>query len=520
MTIDPGLTITMAKRIELWPVDRLKPYERNARTHSTEQVAQIAASIVEFGFTNPILVDSNDGIIAGHGRLTAAQELGLKTVPVVVLDHLSDRQRKAYIIADNQLALNAGWDTDLLRAELQDLAEQDFDLSLIGFSDDELADLLPEIEALAPEELGDPDDVPEPPTDPASKPGDVWLLGKHRVMCGDSTTITDVERLMDGAKAALMHADPPYGMGKEKDGVENDNLRNDNLDSFQMEWWATLRPFLLDNASAYIWGNAPELWRLWYNAGLGNSEKLELRNQIIWDKKAIPGMASPDLTQFPVATEHCLFFQLGNQFRGNVNADDFPETWEPLRSYMEGEAKAAQIGSAEIKSLCGVQMYSHWFTRSQFNLIPEKYYATLQAAYVGRFIRPWRQLKAEWDKVKGGPTSEIQGARSYFDNAHDVMRDVWEFSRVTGEERHGHATPKPVAMMERVMKSSLPSGGLCVEPFGGSGSTLIGAEKAGRVCYTMELTPAYVDVIVKRWQQFTGKTATLEATGELFPGDA
>lgn len=156
MTIDPGLTITMAKRIELWPVDRLKPYERNARTHSTEQVAQIAASIVEFGFTNPILVDINDGIVAGHGRLTAAQELGLKTVPVVVLDHLSDRQRRAYVIADNQLALSAGWDTDLLRAELQDLVEQDFDLSLIGFSDDELADLLPEIEALAPDGLGYP----------------------------------------------------------------------------------------------------------------------------------------------------------------------------------------------------------------------------------------------------------------------------------------------------------------------------------------------------------------------------
>jgi DNA modification methylase len=519
MTADLGLTITMAKRIELWPVDRLKPYERNARTHSVEQVAQIAASIVEFGFTNPILVDSNDGIIAGHGRLSAAQELGLRTVPVVVLDHLSERQRKAYILADNQLALNAGWDTDLLRGELQDLAEQDFDLTLIGFSDDELADLLPDIEELAPEDA-DADAVPEPPEEPVSKPGDVWLLGKHRVMCGDSTVITDVERLMAGAKAALMHADPPYGMGKASDGVANDNLYNDDLDSFQMEWWATFRPFLLDNASAYIWGNAPELWRLWYKAGLGGSELMELRNQIVWDKKTIPGMASPELTQFPIASEHCLFFQLGNQFRGNINIEDFPETWEPLRSYLESEAKAAQIGSAEIKSLCGVQMYGHWFTRSQFNLIPEKHYATLQKTYAGRFIRPWCQLKAEWDKVKGGPTSEIQGARSYFDNAHDVMRDVWEFSRVNGEERHGHATPKPVAMMERVMLSSLPKGGLCVEPFGGSGSTLMGAERTGRVCYAMELTPAYVDVIVKRWQQFTGKTAKLEGSGKPFPAEA
>jgi DNA modification methylase len=520
MTDEPKLSIQMAQRIELWPLDRLKPYERNARTHSAEQVAQIAASIVEFGFTNPILVDSGDGIIAGHGRLQAARELGLSTVPVVVLDHLSDRQRRAYVLADNQLALNAGWDLELLRTELQDLVADDFDLSVIGFSDEELEDLLPEVEELPPEELSDADAVPELPADPVSKPGDVWLLGKHRVMCGDSTAITDVERLMDGKKAQLMHADPPYGMGKASDGVANDNLYNDDLDNFQMEWWATFRSFLVDNASAYIWGNAPELWRLWYKAGLGSSEKMELRNQIVWDKKAIPGMASPDLTQFPIASEHCLFFALGQQFRGNVNQDGYPQEWDTVRLYLADEASAAKITPQEIKDVCGVQMFSHWFTTSQFTLIPEKHYATLQATYSGRFLRPWRQLKAAWDKVKSIPTQKIQEARSYFDNAHDVMRDVWEFGRVTGEERHGHATPKPVAMMERVMKSSLPSGGLCVEPFGGSGSTLIGAEAAGRVCYAMELNPVYVDVIVKRWQAFTGKRATLEATGEMFPEDA
>ena len=503
----------------MWPLDRLVPYERNARTHSPEQVAQIVASIQEFGFTNPLLVDGADGILAGHGRLAAAKDMGLAEVPVIVLDHLSAEQRRAYILADNKLALNAGWDEKLLRLELGDLQLADFDLSLIGFSDDELAELLPEVEELPPEDA-DADAVPEPPADPVSKPGDVWLLGKHRVMCGDSTVITDVERLMAGAKAALMHADPPYGMGKASDGVANDNLYNDDLDSFQMEWWATFRPFLLDNASAYIWGNAPELWRLWYKAGLGSSEKLELRNQIVWDKKAIPGMASPDLTQFPIASEHCLFFQFGEQFRGNVNIQDFPEDWESIRSYMDGEARAASIGQAEIKQLCGVQMYGHWFTRSQFTLIPERHYMTLAMAHPGRFLRPWRQLKKEWDAVKTGPTAKIQEARSYFDNAHDVMRDVWEFGRVTGEERHGHATPKPVAMMERVMLSSLPKGGLCVEPFGGSGSTLMGAERTDRACYAMELNPVYCDVIVKRWQQFTGKTAKLEATGERFPEDA
>jgi len=506
------VTPVVASDLERWPVTRLRAYDRNARTHSPEQVAQIAASIQEFGFTNPILVAADGEIIAGHGRLLAAVDLGLAEVPVIVLGHLTAEQRRAYVIADNKLALNAGWDEDLLRAELQDLAEQKFDLSLIGFSDAELADLLPDVEELPPEE-GDLDAVPELPADPITKPGNVWLLGKHRVMCGDSTVITDVERLMAGSKAALMHADPPYGMGKASDGVANDNLYNDDLDAFQMEWWATFRPFLLDNASAYIWGNAPELWRLWYKAGLCSSEQLELRNQIVWDKKAIPGMASPDLTQYAIASEHCLFFQLGNQLIGNMNTADYWEGWEPLRSYLEQEMKSIGWKIADLNKATDTFMGGHWVTKSQWAFPTAEQYKKIQAAAADQaFKREYDQLKREYDQLK-------RETRSYFDNAHDVMRDVWEFSRVTGEERHGHATPKPVAMMERVMLSSLPKGGLCVEPFGGSGSTLIGAERTGRTCYAMELNPVYCDVIVQRWQQFTGKTAKLEATGEPFPAD-
>jgi hypothetical protein len=501
-------------QIEELQLETLIPYARNSRTHSDEQVAQIAASIKEFGFTNPILIDDEGGIIAGHGRVMAARKLGLEFVPCIRLGYLTETQRRAYVIADNKLALNAGWDDELLALELGELEERDFDLSLTGFSEDELAKLMIEEEE---EEKGltDPDEIPEA-KDPISVAGDVWVLGDHRVMCGDSTSVTDVERLMGGAVAQLIHADPPYGMGKQADGVANDNIYREELDQFQMAWWATFRTFAAGNASAYIWGNAPDLWRLWYRGGLGDSEKIELRNEIVWDKKSIAGMASPDLTQFPIATERCLYFQLGNQFRGNVNTDDFPETWEPLRSYMEGQANAAGINRKDIERVCGCQMFSHWFTRSQFNLIPEKHYKKLAAEYPGHFARPWKELKKEWDTVKGGPTSEIQGARSYFDNAHDVMRDVWEFERVVGDERHGHATPKPVAMMERVMRASLPEGGLCVEPFGGSGSTLMGAEKTGRVCYAMELQGQYVDVIVRRWQAFTGRDAILEATGQTF----
>ncbi len=500
-------------QIEPILIDSLIPYARNSRTHSDAQVAQVAASIREFGFTNPVLIDSDGGIIAGHGRVLAARKLGMETVPAIRLNHLTDSQKRAYIIADNKLALNAGWDDELLALELGELKGLDFDLELTGFDDDEIAKLLA---GEAEEGLTDPDDAPPLPENPRTRPGDIWVMGEHRVMCGDSTIISDVEKLMDGKTAQLLHADPPYGMGKEGDGVVNDNLYAANLDNFQMEWWATFRTFIEDNASAYIWGNAPDLWRLWYAGGLGDSERFELRNEIVWDKNNIAGMASPDLTQYPIATERCLFFQLGNQFLGNVNAADFPESWEPVRGYMESQAKAAGVNPAEIKRVCDCGMYSHWFTKSQFTLIPEKHYRNLANEYPGHFAKPWKELKSEWDRVKGGPNSEVQGARSYFDNAHEIMRDVWEFSRVTGEERYGHATPKPVAMMERVMKSSLRVGGLVVEPFGGSGATLIGAEKSGRICYTMEMQPRYCDVIVRRWQQFTGKTATLESTGTPF----
>lgn len=500
-------------------IDNLIPYARNSRTHSDEQVSQIAASIKEFGFLNPIIIDADNGIVAGHGRVMAAKKVGLSELPCVEASHLTDAQRRAYIIADNKLALNAGWDDEMLQVEFMELQEMGFDLELTGFSLDEIAGL--QVQELE-EGLTDEDAVPDAPETPVTVLGDVWQLGDHRVMCGDSTMIDDIDKLTGGEKAQLLHADPPYGMGKEGDGVANDNLYNEDLDKFQMDWWSAFRTALFDNASAYIWGNAPDLWRLWYVGGLGGSERLELRNQIVWDKKCIPGMKSDLMTQYPIATEHCLFFQIGNQYltSANINSDDFPENWEPIRSYMESEAKRAGVTSADVKRVCGCSMYSHWFTKSQFTLIPEKHYSALAAEYSGRFSRPWQELKSEWDRVRSDPIREInverREQRSYFDNAHDVMRDVWEFSRVVGNERHEHATPKPVAMMERVMKSSLPPKGLCLEPFGGSGSTLMGAEKSGRRCYTMELQPFYVDVIIKRWQDFTGKQATHEASGKTY----
>lgn len=507
-------------QIEHLPIDALTVATNNSRTHSAQQVEQIAASITEFGFTNPVLIDENRQIIAGHGRCLAARKLDLSEVPCVVLAGLTEAQKRAYLIADNQLPLNAGWDIGVLKAELEALQELDFNIDVIGFDSSFLDDLFKD--ALPPEI--NVDQTPTIKGDPVSVEGDLWLLDGHRVMCGDSTSINMAEKLTGGEKAQLLHADPPYGMGKQKDGVQNDNLYREKLDEFQMEWWDTFRPFLHDNAAAYIWGNAPDLWRLWYQAGLGDSETLCLRNEIVWDKKSIPGTASDLMTQYPEASERCLYFQLGEQFPGNVNAGQYWEGWDEIRLYLEEQATEAGLTPARCREITGVQMYAHWFSKSQWSLISEKHYESLQRALPEYFQRPYTEIRATYEQIKGGYRNHVNGIqggmRAYFDNAHDVMRDVWEFARVTGDERHGHATPKPVAMMERVMRTSLPREGLCLEPFGGSGSTLIGAERTGRRCYTMELTPEYVDVIVRRWQELTGKQAVHADTGQTFDAHA
>ncbi len=491
----------------------LTPYARNSRTHSAEQVQQVAASIKEFGFTNPILIDGQGGIIAGHGRLQAAQLLGLEQVPCLRLGHLTEAQKRAYIIADNKLALNSGWDEEMLALEIADLQAFAFDLDLLGFDEKELQPF-----TLEPDPgttgLTDPDQAPEAPAQPASRLGDLWQLGEHRVLCGDSTSSEAVARLMAGRTACLLHADPPYGMGKEADGVLNDNLYREKLDAFQLLWWSAFRPHLADNGSAYIWGNAPDLWRLWYSGGLSESEYLTLKNEVVWDKGDSPGQKTAGLRSFAISTERCLFFMFGAQAM-SANADNFFEGFEPIRAYLAGEKRRMGWTDRQVGDFFGYssRMPAHWFSRSQWMFPTREVYTRLQAEAAGTaFERDYEELKRGYEELKRG----YAATRAYFDNTHDIMRDVWEFPRVVGEDRHGHATPKPVAMMARVMHSSAPVGGLVVEPFGGSGSTLVGAESTGRTCYTVELDPRYVDVIVRRWQEFTGQKATLEGDGRTF----
>jgi DNA modification methylase len=377
-------------QIEQIQLATLIPYINNSRTHSDEQVAQIAASIKEFGFNNPILVDKGNSIIAGHGRLQAARKLGLTEVPCVRLEHLTETQRKAYIIADNRLALNAGWDNELLTIELNELLADGFALEILGFDSDELKTLLDPLEPT--EGLVDEDQVPEVPEEPKTKLGDIYQLGRHRLMCGDSTSIDAVEKLMDGAKVDLVFTDPPYnvafnGRSGKHDVIKNDNLSDTDFEAFITEVCNTIQA--VDPKAYYIWCN----WDFY--AVLQN--KLPYKACIVWAKNV---------------------FGMG-------------------------------------------QGYRHQHEFCLFN----------------------------------GKIDEVVKNES----------DLWQVKKDTN---YVHPTQKPVSLSVRAFGNHVKLLNV-LDLFGGSGSTIIGAEQTGRNCYMMELDPKYCDVIVKRWEDFTGKKAEL-----------
>lgn len=501
-------------QIEYWPIDWFIPYENNPRKND-HVVDKFVKIIKEHGFRIPILAKSDGSVIDGHFRLKAAKKAGLKEVPVTPADDMTESQIRAFRISVNAMAELAEWDNDLLKIELEELGALNIDLDSTGLDEKFINGLFTYDNKT--KGLTDPNVIPEPPSEPVTQKGDLLILGRHRLLCGDSIIDSDVHYLMDGDIADLVHADPPYGMGKEIDGVLNDNIYKEKLDKFQMNWWTAFRPFLSDRGSAYIWGNAEDLWRLWFIGGLSSSkyrgefDYLELRNQIIWDKKNIPGMNSDLITQYPVASEHCLFLQVGKQFIGNVNSEDYWEGWDEIRLYLKEEADAIGLTPKKTREICGCQMYSHWFTKSQWSLISEKNYKLLQAAFPGNFEKDYHEIKRKYNEIKGGFRNHINGIlggmRSYFDNVHDIMRDVWEFPRVFGKERQGYATPKPVEMIARAIKSSLPEEAIVAEPFIGTGTSLIAAEMTNRICYGMELSPKWCDVTIKRWEEYTGKKA-------------
>lgn len=396
------------------PVDSLIPYARNARTHSEEQIAQIAASIREFGWTNPILTDGDKGVIAGHGRLAAARKLELTEVPVIELGHLSPEQKKAYILTDNRIALNSGWDEELLKLELQELQGVDFDLDLLGFGDDEIERLLNGDQAGGG--LTEDDAIPEAPVDPVSRPGDLWILGNHRLLCGDSTVLSDVERLMGGQLADMAFTDPPYNVdygnsAKDKMRGKDRRILNDALGDgfYQFLYDACLNLLVVTKGACYVCMSSSELHTLqkaWIDAG-GKWSTF-----IIWAKNT---------------------FTLGRS--------DYQRQYEPI-------------------------------------------------------LYGWKQ-----------------GVDHFWCGDRD-QSDIWNYNKPRVNDLH--PTMKPVELVERAIKNSSKSRDIVLDLFGGSGTTLIACEKTGRQARLIELDPKFVDVIVKRWEEYTGLQAVRSEDGVKF----
>lgn len=479
-------------KIEYMDIEKLIPYINNPRINDNA-VDAVAASIKEFGFKNPILIDKENVIIAGHTRLKAAKKLGLEEVPVIRVEDLTEQQIKAFRIADNKTAEFAEWDFELLKIELEGLDDE-----FTGFDMEELKKLFPD-----DTEVIEDDFEEEPPEEPISKRGDIWLLGRHRLMCGDATKKEDVERLMDGKKADMVFTDPPYGMKKEKEGVLNDNLNLDDLLEFNKKWIPLSFDNLKENGSWYCWGMDEPLMDIYSEIlkPMIKSQKITFRNLITWDKGHGQGQLSEDFRMYPVADEKCLFVMCGVQGFNN-NADNYFEGWEPIRSYLEKEAKKVGLDPKKLKEITGVGMYSHWFTKSQWEFIKEEHYLKLQNYYKNQaFKKEYKEIKKEYEKIK----KEWYETRAYFNNTHDNMNNVWRFDRAGKEEREsagGHATPKPIALCSRAIKSSSREGEIVLDVFGGSGSTLIACEQLNRICYMMELNEKYADVIVNRYISF------------------
>src|SRR5436190_2781255 len=407
-----------AERIEYWAIERLVPYADNARMHSEADIDKLVDSLRRWGWTNPVLADEHGVLIFGHGRVRAAAKLGLTSIPVMVACGWSEEDKRAYRLADNQLAARAGWDLDLLRNELQALGSADFDLGLLGFEPDQLETILA---GLGSSGLTDPDSVPAVPDQPVTRPGDIWLLGDHRVGCGDSTSRADVAPVLAGSAPHLMITDPPYGVGYDPGWRSRRNLGSGKLalgtvlNDDRADWQEAYALFPGD--VAYVWHGA-------------------LHGDVV-----VPGLAA-----------------------------------------------------------CGFQI------RTQ--IVWAKQHFTL-----GRGDYHWKH-EVCWYAVREGKTSHWQGDRT--------QTTVWEiannnpFGNHQREPSSGHGTQKPVECMRRPIVNNSRPGQAIYDPFLGSGTSVIAAEMTGRVCCGLELNPAYVDVVVRRWQLFTEREARDQASGQSF----
>lgn len=481
-------------------LSEITPYENNPRRND-EAVPLVANSIKEFGFKQPIVIDKDGVIVAGHTRYLAAKKLKLKTVPCVIADDLTEEQVKAYRLADNKVSEAAEWDFELLDKELNGIL--DIDMEDFGFLDFETPEL-----AEKKSEIIEDDYDGELPQQPKTKAGDIYSLGQHRLICGDSTDHAVIDRLMDGVKADMVFTDPPYGMKKESEGVINDNLNFDDLLDFNRQWIPLTFGALKDNGSWYCWGIDEPLMDIYCNIlkPMQKENKITFRNLITWDKGNGQGQLSSGFMMYPIADEKCLFVVCGIQCL-TLNADQYWEEYEPIRKYLYDERMKCGWDVPTMKTIAGHSDKSrdHWTSKSQFNLptkeVYEKFQKWAKDHNVKAFEKEYEQLREEYEQL-----------RAYFDNTHDNMNNVWHFDRAGKDEREhtgGHATPKPIALCSRAIKSSSREGEIVLDVFGGSGSTLIACEQLNRKCYMAELDPKYCDVIIDRWEKFTGEKAVL-----------
>ena len=483
------------------PVSYLRFYKNNPRIND-QAVESVAASIKEFGFKVPIIVDKDNTIICGHTRAKAAMKLCLLKVPCIVADDLTPEQIKAFRLIDNKTAELSDWDFSKLEKELVEIGKMDldFDMQDFGFDFSEMEE---------PHEIIE-DEVPE--VDEESEPivqlGDIWQLGKHRLMCGDSTDAEAVARLMAGEKADLVFTDPPYGMKKEKDGILNDNLNYDDLLEFNKKWIPITLETLKDMGGWYCWGIDEPLMDI-YSAilkPLARNNEIVIRNYITWAKHSAIGMKSPLMLSYPKETEKCWFVVKGMDWNNN-NAEFFNYKYQPVLDYLNGEAEKVGLNAKHLHELTGVQMWGHWFSRSQFTVIPQKHYEKLQREYASKaFLLNYEELRGLIKKDPLKPFFDL----TWFDDGDIPLTDVWRQSITSSKEREstgGHATPKPIALCERAIVTSSKKQENVLDVFGGSGSTLIACEQLGRRCYMMELDPRYCDVIIKRWETLTGQKA-------------
>lgn len=442
-------------QIEHLPTDALVPYARNSRTHSPEQVAQIAASIREFGFTNPVLIDANNTLIAGHGRVMAAQSIGVATVPAIRLAHLTDAQRRAYVIADNKLAENAGWDMATLAREVEDLTAEGFDIDLLGFGDDELTALLGD--AKKDPDIGvdgsNIDDAPDLRPTPTTKTGDLWLLGQHRVVCGDSTSATNIKKLMAGGGADMCWTDPPYNVAYEtKAGkIDNDDLTDKEFKAFLFEAFQRAFDVLKPGASIYV-AHAHAEGKNFQSAFVEAGFKLS--SCLVWRKNSLV-----------------------------LGRSDYQ--WQHEAIHYGWKPGAAHRWFGGRKQTTIVELPTH---DSPFQLRPD-----------GKF-----------EIQLGNSVMVVDGCAT----VEDLLTSVILEPKPSRSE--GHPTMKPVALVERMLRNSAKRADVVLDLFGGSGSTLMAADRLGMCARLSELDPKYCDVIVRRWQAFTGKSATLESTGQTF----